>query len=95
MYNHWLIHAHVWQKPTQGFKAIILQLQIITILLYGIPGWCQSSGFSVRANPGTGAGRLEFQKTMESPERTEAASLAGAQAGPHGEAPVPGLWFPA
>ena len=25
----WLIHADVWQKPTQYCKAIILQLQII------------------------------------------------------------------
>ena len=24
----WLIHAHVWQKPTQYHKAIILQLKI-------------------------------------------------------------------
>ena len=25
----WLIHADVWQKPTQNCKAIILQLKII------------------------------------------------------------------
>ena len=25
----WLIHVHVWQKPTQYCKAIILQLKII------------------------------------------------------------------
>ena len=24
----WLIHVEVWQKPTQYFKAIILQLKI-------------------------------------------------------------------
>ena len=24
----WLIHVDVWQKPTQYFKAIILQLKI-------------------------------------------------------------------
>jgi len=24
----WLIHVDVWQKPTQQFKAIILQLKI-------------------------------------------------------------------
>ena len=24
----WLIHVGVWQKPTQYFKAIILQLKI-------------------------------------------------------------------
>ena len=25
----WLIHIHVWQEPTQHYKAIILQLKII------------------------------------------------------------------
>ena len=24
----WLIHADVWQKPTQDYKAIILQLKV-------------------------------------------------------------------
>ena len=24
----WLIHVHIWQKPTQNCKAIILQLKI-------------------------------------------------------------------
>ena len=28
MYNLWLIHVDVWQKPTQHCKAIILQLKI-------------------------------------------------------------------
>ena len=32
---------------------------------------------------------------MESPERTEAVPHTGTQAGPHGEAPVPGPQFPA
>ena len=92
----WLIHADVWQKPTQYCKAIILQLQINNNVVLSDPS--SAPVFRVlckRANPGTGAGRLEFQKTMENPERTEATSLAGTQAGPHGEAPVPGLWFPA
>ena len=28
MYNLWLIHVAVWQKPTQYCKAIIIQLKI-------------------------------------------------------------------
>ena len=28
MYNRWLIHVDVWQKPTQHCKAIILQLRM-------------------------------------------------------------------
>ena len=28
MYNLWLIHVDVWQKPTQYCKAITLQLKI-------------------------------------------------------------------
>ena len=28
----WLIHVDVWQKPTQYYKAIILQLKINKIL---------------------------------------------------------------
>ena len=28
IYNLWLIHVDVWQKPTQHCKAIILQLKI-------------------------------------------------------------------
>ena len=28
----WLIHADVWQKPTQYYKAIILQLKINTLI---------------------------------------------------------------
>ena len=30
----WLIHVHVWQKPTQHSKAIILQLEIIFKKIY-------------------------------------------------------------
>ena len=28
----WLMHADVWQKPTQYYEAIILQLKINTFL---------------------------------------------------------------
>ena len=34
----WLIHADVWQKPTQYWKAIIFQLKILKILCL-ISGW--------------------------------------------------------
>ena len=27
----WLIHVDIWQRPTQYYKAIILQLKINTI----------------------------------------------------------------
>ena len=39
--NHvylWLIHAEVWQKPAQQWKAIILQIKINT-LNTGLPWW--------------------------------------------------------
>ena len=35
----WLIHADVWQKPTQYCKAIILQLQIIFLKKHGLKCW--------------------------------------------------------
>ena len=32
-YVTWLIHVDKWQKPTQYFKAVILQLKINTLIL--------------------------------------------------------------
>ena len=37
-YVTWLIHVDIWQKPTQYFKVVILQLKINTfgfMLMYG------------------------------------------------------------
>ena len=36
----WLIHADVWQKPTQHCKAIILQLKITKKNTHWWPVWC-------------------------------------------------------
>ena len=33
----WVIHADEWQKPTQYYKAIILQLRINTFFKMSIP----------------------------------------------------------
>ena len=58
---HWLIHADVWQKPTQYCKAIILQLKISNNIVLCDPS--SAPVFRVlckRANPGTGSRRLEF-----------------------------------
>ena len=40
--NLWLIHVDAWQKPTQYYKAIILQLKVNKILKELYNGICKA-----------------------------------------------------
>ena len=39
IYNLWLIHVDVWQKPKQHCKAIILQLKISLFFFFKERTW--------------------------------------------------------
>ena len=47
--NLWLVHVDVWQKPTQYYKAIILQLKIKKHFKTGVPtlGLCVPAGRAI------------------------------------------------
>ena len=47
MYNLWLIHVDVWQRPAQHCKATILQLKINKLIKKYIDNWAKGDDHTV------------------------------------------------